>query len=259
MSTTPARAGQHLVIDVGNTRSKAGSFMAGRCVRTLVLDTGDTSALTRWLGGDRVDRIVLGAVAAVDDWLPRLKTIAPVALIRGDGPSPLKSRYTTMATLGVDRLAGAVAAQRMFPDRPVLVISLGTCITLDLLLADGVHAGGAISPGMRMRSRGMNAFTARLPETDLDRPVEALGTNTQGSLLAGIHHGIRFELQGWIDTLRQQHARLAVVLTGGDAVRFSRALKSGIFADPSLTLRGLHALLPYASDPDGPAAGAAGG
>jgi hypothetical protein len=32
------------------------------------------------------------------------------------------------------------------------------------------------------------------------------------------------------------------VLTGGDALRFARALESGIFAHPFLTLLGLHAL-----------------
>ena len=35
---------------------------------------------------------------------------------------------------------------------------------------------------------------------------------------------------------------MAVVLTGGDGLRFARALESGIFAIPFLTLEGYHAL-----------------
>jgi type III pantothenate kinase len=248
-----------LVLDVGNTRVKMGWFVEGRCVRMGTVDPGDTAAVKQWLAGFTVHRIAIGSVAHDHAWHADLGELGPLVVLRGDMPSPLGSRYTTPGTLGVDRLANAVAAHATFPGRAALAISLGTCVTYDVVTAAGEHLGGAISPGMHLRSRAMHTFSARLPETDLSETVEELGTSTQGALLAGIHHGIAHELHGWVQTLRQQHDGLAVVLTGGDALRFSRALKSGIFADPSLTLRGLHALLSFALLADGVAVGDPGG
>lgn len=246
MTPTGTAAATELVIDTGNTRSKLGLFDGDRLVRAGAAPNGDADALRMWLAGAVPRRVVIGSVAASDSWAGRLQAIAPVRTVSGDALSPLRNRYTTPTTLGVDRLANAVAAQGMCPGRPVLAIALGTCVIYDLVTAQGDYLGGAISPGMRMRSHAMHAFSARLPETDLAVRVPDIGDSTQASLLAGIHHGIVHELNGWIARLRQQHERLAVVLTGGDAPRFARALKSGIFADPSLTLKGLHALASYA-------------
>lgn len=247
-----------LVLDIGNTRTKLGWFIAERCVRWGTIATGDTAAVATWVAGGAVRRIAVGSVAQAPSWPAELAAIAPVVDLHGHQASPLVSRYTTPGTLGVDRLANVVGAHITFPDRTVLAIALGSCIILDVVTADGVHLGGAISPGLHMRSRAMHTFSARLPETDLLQPVEDLGTSTQGSLHAGIHHGIVHELRGWMQTLRQQYPDLVVVLTGGDAPRFTRALKSGIFADPTLTLRGLHALLSFALRADGAAAIAPG-
>lgn len=153
--------------------------------------------------------------------------------------------YEDPSSLGVDRWANAVAAAHLFPARPVLAISLGTCITDDLVTADGVHQGGRISPGHHMRARAMATFTARLPLVDPPSGPPVLGTTTADAMAAGIHHGIRSELGGLIGELRSSLPGLAVVLTGGDAPRYARALESGIFAHPHLTLLGLDLLLSH--------------
>jgi type III pantothenate kinase len=155
----------------------------------------------------------------------------------------LRTAYRTPVTLGVDRLANALGAVSLFPGRAVIAVDLGTCITYDVVDAEGCYAGGLITPGMRMRAKAMNAYSARLPLVRPTGEPPLIGTDTEGSLLAGVHHGVRAELQGLIADLGQGSHRCAVVLTGGDAPRFTKALKSGIFADPLLTLRGLHALL----------------
>ena len=241
-----------LVIDVGNHRAKAGLFLDGRLLEQEVMTPGDMKALHALLRGRRPRRIACGSVAGEIAWGTALTSIAQLTTLHGGSPSPLVSDYDTQATLGVDRLANAVAAWRTFPKRPSMSIDLGSCITIDLVSAEGHYLGGGISPGMHMRARAMHAYSARLPEADLDQPVKIPGTSTMGSLVTGIHEGIRHELDGWIRERRQRSPDLAIVLTGGDAPRFARALKSGIFADPSLTLRGLHALLEHTTPSPGP-------
>ena len=232
-----------LVLDIGNSRTKAGLFANGRLVRAGHLPDGDGVAARAFLGDDRVDRIVVGSVGAeAPDLVTTLASIAPVHVIHGDSPSPLKSAYLTMNTLGVDRLANAVAANRLFPDRPVLAIDLGTCVTYDVVDASGTFLGGSISPGFHMRAQAMHAYSARLPLVEPSENVSLIGRSTEECLASGAHHGLLAELRSLIVAFGQQQPRLAVVLTGGDAPRFARALENGIFAHPFLTLLGLHAL-----------------
>jgi type III pantothenate kinase len=233
-----------LVLDVGNTRTKAALFRGQRLVRAGVMRSGDGGALKEFLGGDHPGRIAFGSVATPDPkWEAHLRTIAPTFLLTGGSSAPVRSAYATPLTLGVDRLANAVGAKGMFPGRPVLAIDLGTCITYDVVSAEGVYQGGAISPGMTMRSRAMNAYSARLPLVAALADTALIGVDTETSLASGVHFGIVHELQGYIHHLAHQYPGMAVVLTGGDGLRFARALKSGIFAHPFLTLEGLHAIL----------------
>lgn len=233
-----------LIVDVGNTRSKLALFHGDRLQERIWLDTGDSGAWKKALERFAPQRIALGSVAGSDPSLMELlRERAPTFLITGTTPAPLISQYTTPSTLGVDRLANAVAAAALFPHRAVVAVDLGTCITYDLIHANGVYAGGAITPGVLMRSKAMNAYSARLPFVDLPEEVAALGISTQGSLEAGVHHGVLGEIKEFIRLYTHRSQVPAVVLTGGDALRFARALKRGIFAHPFLTLEGLRLIL----------------
>ena len=250
-----AHTSQDLVVDVGNSRMKMALFRTGRLAARAVAPHGDVDALVRFLADKWLGRIVIGSVAARDEkFLGALGGMAPLTEISGDSPSPVRTLYATRETFGVDRLANIAGGALLFPERSVLVIDLGTCITYDLVDELAVHQGGLISPGMRMRSRAMHAYSARLPEVEPGERTPLLGTDTASSIAAGVHYGLLMELQGHIAVFRQQHPGLAVVLTGGDAPRYAGALKSGIFAHPTLTLIGLHALSHFHPD-DNPAVG----
>lgn len=249
-----------LVLDVGNTRTKAALFHGGGALRWTTLANGDLAGLQAWAGAEHVSGIVLGSVAAPDPvFEAALAAWAPVTALSGASPAPVHNAYGSPLTLGVDRLANAVGAWSLFPQRAVIAVDLGTCITYDAVDAGGTYRGGLIAPGMTMRARAMNAYSARLPLVHPEAVPPLLGTDTTASLLAGVHHGVRAELATLIRDLGHEMPGAAVVLTGGDALRFSRALKSGIFADPLLTLRGLHAILQHHRHlgiaPSGPAAG----
>lgn len=235
-----------LVLDTGNTRTKAALFNADRLLRMGWISTKEPTSIDHFLDGIFPARIAWGNVgAANDDLAQRIRVLAPVLAITGKSATPIDVDYGTPETLGVDRLANAVAAAAIFPGRSVLAVDLGTCITYDLVDDVGTYRGGAISPGMHMRATAMNTYSARLPlvEPALDPPAQ--GSSTHAALAAGVHHGIVGEIHGFMRAYTYQGAPMAVVLTGGDAPRFARALKSGIFAHPFLTLEGLRLILHY--------------
>jgi type III pantothenate kinase len=53
------------------------------------------------------------------------------------------------------------------------------------------------------------------------------------------------EIDGMIKAFEEQYQDFNAILTGGDAPLFARKLKSKIFADPDLLLKGLNIILNY--------------
>ncbi len=236
----------HLVLDVGNTRTKAALFKGSGPLRWGTFTNGDPLQLIEWLGEDRPEYCAMGSVATHDPGLlTRLLEICPVLEVTGSTPSPLRNGYTSAVSLGADRLANAVGAASYLPGSAVLVIDAGTCITYDLVQADGTYLGGAISPGLRMRAKAMNAYSARLPLVEPPTDTAVLGTDTASSLAAGVYHGVLGEVRGFIGSYRYLMPDTRVIITGGDALWIVAGSESGIFAHPLLTLEGLYAILLY--------------
>ncbi len=95
--------------------------------------------------------------------------------------------------VGIDRLLGALAANRMRrADRAAIIIDLGTAITVDLLQADGTFAGGAILPGIATAAKALAEHTDALPNIgleQLEQPPSALGRSTASAIEAGLYWG----------------------------------------------------------------------
>ena len=127
-----------------------------------------------------------------------------------------------------------------------MVIDAGTCITLDLLSAEGEFLGGNISPGIEMRLKAMNHFTARLPLVvrTLELPDE-LGDSTENAIRNGGELGSLMEVEGFIRHFQKKYRPLRVVLTGGDADFFVKHAKTKIFAHQNLVLIGLNQILQH--------------
>ena len=166
-------------------------------------------------------------------------------------PIPLKNNYETKETLGTDRLAAVMGSKSIVPNRNVLTINGGTCVTFDLLTDDGIYQGGAISPGLNMRFIALNTFTGKLPLITFDENFhDLIGTSTQESILSGVQNGLIAELEGVITQYNSRYKNLAVVVCGGDSNFFVSRLKNSIFAhnliwQPHLVLAGLNAILNY--------------
>lgn len=227
-----------LTVDVGNTQTKALLFGPDGPVGKLLSGPSDPEFIEH-LCADQ-SQVALASVVKMDRILEdRLRDLG-VLVVSATTPTPLTSSYTTPNTLGTDRLCAAVAGHRSHPDYDVLVIDLGTCITYDVITAAGVHIGGAISPGMRMRFKALAEQTSKLPLVDAQDVVEITGTDTASCIRSGVIHGITFELSAAIEHYQQCFTGLKTVVTGGDATRFVSGIKSPIFADPFLVLRGLY-------------------
>jgi type III pantothenate kinase len=142
-------------------------------------------------------------------------------------------------------MAAALAGWQRYEGHNVLVVVAGTCITYNIVEADGSFAGGAISPGLHMRLEAMHTFTGKLPQVKLRGDSPLLGTTTETSLRSGAVNGAVAELKGMIAAYSEQYPSLKTVISGGDGRFLAEALKNGIFARPELVAEGLNTILNY--------------
>jgi type III pantothenate kinase len=163
-------------------------------------------------------------------------------------PLPIKLDYETPETLGVDRIAAAVGAQAINPDKVSMIIDAGTCITYDLIDGSGLFHGGIISPGIRLRYEAMHNYTGNLPMIEFDQSAEEepyIGKSTIKAMKSGVINGIKGEMESFIDAYSKLFPDLRVIMCGGQAKFFESRLKASIFAVPKLVLTGLNRILEY--------------
>ena len=159
-------------------------------------------------------------------------------------PVPIGNTYQSPETLGVDRLAAAVAAVEVMGCRDCLVVDFGTAITIDLV-EDGIYRGGNISPGVRTRFRALHDYTGRLPECVPTDEVLEYGSTTSQAIEQGVMQGITYEIDGYISHFSAQNVKISLIFTGGDAKYFVKRIKNAIFANCELVICGLNRILEY--------------
>ena len=232
----------NLVIDAGNTRLKVGIFLEASLKEKKSFDSSD--ALKLFLQKNFFNNLLISSVGMSADEIASWATVSGQKIILTPSlPLPIKNQYSTPETLGVDRIAAVCGALDIFPDRNCLIIDAGTCITYELLDHNANYWGGAISPGIEMRLKAMNTFTARLPLVQIKADADLMGNNTERCLQSGAWNGVIAEVEGIIARYEKKYPELVVILCGGSASLFENRLKPTIFVAPDLVLSGLNRIL----------------
>ena len=235
----------YIAIDIGNTLQKAAVFSANGEMLSLVAEPSlPTETVNSLLDEYSISHSILSSVGAERPDIQRLLSDRThLTRFNHTTPLPIHIDYRTPETLGLDRLACAVAAHALFPTENVLAIQAGSCLVTDFVTADGHYLGGSISPGVDMRFAALHHFTERLPQIKR-QPVNLLtGQTTEESILSGVMNGITDEINGVIERYRQQYGSIKVVFTGGNKDDLQNSIKFTIFAASNIVLLGLYKIL----------------
>ncbi|SFD14857.1 type III pantothenate kinase [Algibacter pectinivorans] len=241
----------NLIIDVGNSYVKLAVFKDSELLEKRVVllkaveDEIDVLA-KHYLD---LDNVIISSVGNLDKLT--IKSISKrfnVLFLDSNTKLPFKNLYSTPKTLGVDRIALVSGSIKQFSEKNVLIIDAGTCVTYDFINSNNEYLGGAISPGINMRYKALNNFTAKLPLLDKEMPKNIIGNSTEASIHSGVVFGFLKEIEGVIKCYKMKYSDLTVILTGGDAKFLSKQLKSSIFANPNFLLEGLDYILQFNSN-----------
>jgi len=231
-----------LCLDFGNTLQKAAIFTNGQQTAVQVIEP-TVAAVEQLINQYQPSKALLSSVITHDVGVEELLAKKTVFhKLNHLSNLPITSPVGKPETIGADRLALVSAAVHLFPHQHTLVIGMGSCITYNFVNKYHEFLGGSISPGMQMRFRAMNQYTALLPMVEPENNFPLIGYDTKTNLLSGVIIGITAEIDAFITLYSQKYSNFNAVLTGGDAPYFVPRLKNKIFADPNLLFKGLYAI-----------------
>src|SRR5258707_692585 len=235
-----------LCFNFGNTRMKCAVFIDGEFSEEQVLPDDSDATMTALLHRYHPQRAILSSVI---DHNPGLETLLQrhthFHKLSHESRLPVTTPVGKPASIGADRLALVVSAVTLFPGKNNLVIGLGSAITYNYVNKYREFVGGGISPGMEMRFKSLQAFTAKLPLVKADWNFPLAGYDTRTNILSGVILGMAKEVDGIIEAYEEKYDNFNVLLSGGDSFYFTRHLKKKIFADPHLIYKGLYAISEY--------------
>ena len=237
----------NLVIDIGNTQIKTAVFKGNVLLEKFSFFKKHLFInLSKIIEKHPITHAILSSVDKIEETeLLEIKKLFPILILNHTTKISFINKYTTPTTLGVDRIALIASAANQYPNKNVLIIDAGTCITYDFLNAQKEYFGGTISPGIEMRYNALHFYTANLPSLNLPKKIPLMGNSTKNAMHLGIINGVIHEIEGIINQFKVKNKKLTVILTGGDTIFLARNIKSTIFANPNFLLEGLNSILIY--------------
>lgn len=224
-----------LAIDVGNTRLKWAQYASPRPGASLVaqgavfLETIDHLSETDWKGLEP-PASMLGCVVAGEGVKRRVEEqlelwdVEPRWVVSSREACGLTNGYDHPNRLGVDRWVAMIGARHRVlaqgRPRPVLVVMVGTAVTVDAVDASGHFLGGLILPGFGLMLRALEMGTAGL-KAPTGEAVD-FPTNTSDALMSGGADALAGAVERMYRKLRQRTGEEpALVMSGGAAVKLA--------------------------------------
>ena len=230
-----------LVLDVGNSQIYCGVFQQEELISQFrYASTGQSTSdeigvfLRSALRENGVDPEAV-QIVAISSVVPELNytlrsccqkyfSLEPM-ILRPGLKTGLKIAYKDPKEVGSDRIADAMGAIKLFPDRNLVVVDFGTATTVCAITKDRVFLGGNIMPGIRLAMEALEAKTAKMPSVEIKPTRTAVGKTTTESIQSGLYWsnvGMVRELVSRISAESFADEPPLVIATGGFANLFHR-------------------------------------
>lgn len=245
-----------LAVDIGNTTIKLAVMRGTKILKIYQIPTSGPKRLRRDISRvmtriplryrKSVGQVIVSSVVprALRILKPALSSRWKSVLVLGrDIVVPIKNCYHPPRHVGQDRLATAYAALCLY-QAPLIIIDLGTAITIDVVSQKKEYLGGLIVPGIGLSAQSLNQKTALLPKVSIDQPRQIIGSDTKGSILSGIFYGYGEMLSGLIKLIsKTMKTKPRVIMTGGYATLMKKYIHADFVIHKTLVFEGLQMIL----------------
>ncbi len=246
-----------LCIDVGNSQYHGGVFKNKDCLFQFRMTSSQHSSsdemgvsLRAVLRENKIDPDTITGIS-ICSVVPDLNHSLASACIKYFKKEPfflkpgvktgLAIKYRNPLEVGADRIANAIAATQLYPNKNLIIVDFGTATTVCAVTKTKEYLGGIILPGMRISMEALVNKTAQLPKVEIKETAEVIGRTTVESIQSGLFYG----QMGMIRELKTRIVQQAfrdespiTIGTGGFSKLFETA---GLFDHliPTLVLDGL--------------------
>jgi type III pantothenate kinase len=243
-----------LAVDVGNTRLKWALYDVPRPNAALVahgaefLENIDKLAEGSWSALPVPTRMLGCSVAAdaikrrVEEQMEELWDVSAQWVVASSGEAGIVNRYDHPTRLGADRWVAMIGARhRMLAAgraRPIVVVMVGTAVTVEAVDAEGAFLGGFILPGHGIMLRALESGTAGLHVPTGE--VREFPTNTSDALTSGGTFAIAGAIERMVQHVRQHCGEDPVrYMTGGAGWKMAPHMSMSFELVESLIFDGL--------------------
>lgn len=247
-----------LVVDIGNTNVVLGIY-DGHALKAhwrLATDAKTTSdeygilfsnllasagILPLQISGAIVSSVVPALTGTFETLIEQYFHQRPM-FVTPETDTGLTIRYANPKEIGSDRLVNAAAAYHKYR-RDLIIVDFGTATTFCVVTKNAEYLGGVIAPGLGISAEALFARAAKLSKVELTRPKTVIGTDTAGSIQAGLLFGYAGLVDALVRRIEQELGRSTyVIATGGLSSVITPETSSIQKIEPLLTLEGLQLL-----------------
>lgn len=187
--------------------------------------------------------------------VPPLMHTLPNALYKATGISPLiageavpynvKMDMERPAEVGADRLVNVISSLSKYKP-PLIILDIGTAITLDYVNEEGIYSGGMIAPGIKISAEALFSQTAQLPNVEISKPERAVARGTVAAMQSGLIYGFTGLIDHLIEKILEEESlksdSVSIIATGGFSQLICENSKHITTIDRNLTMDGLRIL-----------------
>jgi len=247
-----------LTLDVGNTRLKWALYDSATPGANLLqhgavfLENIDRLAEDDWKTLPKPTS-TMGCIVAGEAIRRRVEEqmdmwdLVPSWVVPSNSEAGVHNGYDHPTRLGADRRVAVIGAyarmkrlacEQQTPLRPMVVVMVGTAVTVEAIRQDGHFMGGLILPGHGIMLRALESGTAglRVPTGE----VTPFPTNTSDALTSGGTYAIAGAVERMVQHLREHtHQEPICLMTGGAAWKMAPSMTTPIELVESLIFEGL--------------------
>ena len=144
--------------------------------------------------------------------------------------------------IGSDRIANAIGSYYTYKS-DCIVLDFGTATTFDVINRD-TYLGGIIAPGVNLSLSTLTKRAILIPPFTIKKINRVIGNNTLSALRSGFYWGYAGMIENILRLIKKETKRsYTIILTGGYSSLFKNSIKSKVFIDEDITMKGLIELL----------------
>ena len=139
--------------------------------------------------------------------------------------------------IGSDRLANSIAVTSK--SKNYIILDFGTATTFDVVIGNE-YTGGVIAPGINISLETLSKRATLIPPVNLIKIQKVIGKNTISAVRSGFFWGYIGLIDKIIELIKKETGKsFKIIVTGGFSALFLKKLKSKIFIDKDITIKGL--------------------